>query len=101
MTQDSQRLSQFEIHLGWLLVTGVMLSAASLALGLVLLVLSPASPWPPHLLSAGLMILMATPMLRVVLSIVEYVRMREWLFVATTVVVLAQLAAGVFYAMHR
>jgi uncharacterized membrane protein len=66
----------------------------------VLLVL-PSSAWAAHLLAAGLMILIATPMLRVVVSIVEYLRMGEWFFVATTVVVLAELAAGVFYALHR
>ena len=101
MMRDAERLAGLERHLGWLLITGVMLSAASLALGLLLLVLAPASPWPPHLLAAGLMILMATPMLRVVLSMVEYIRMREWFFVATTVVVLTQLAIGVFYALRR
>ncbi len=101
MTRDSERLSRFERHLGWLLICGVMLSAAALALGLVLLVFSPASPASGHFLAAGLLILMATPMLRVVLSIVEYIRMREWVFVVTTVVVLTQLAVGVFYALHR
>ena len=42
---------------------------------------------------------MATPMLRVVVSIVEYVRIREWFFVLTTLVVLTELAVGVLYAL--
>lgn len=99
--RDAERLARLERHLGLLLITGVMLSAVALALGLLVLVLAPASPSAPRLLAAGLMILMATPMLRVVLSIVEYIRMREWSFVATTVVVLTQLAIGVFYALRR
>ena len=101
MTPVPDRLAQLEEHLGWLLITGVALSAAFLALGLLVLLASPSSTWAAPLLSVGLMILIATPMLRVVVSIVEYVRMREWFFVVTTVVVLTELAAGVFYALHR
>ena len=44
---------------------------------------------------------MATPMLRVVVSIVEYVRIREWFFVLTTLIVLTELVGGVLYALHR
>jgi uncharacterized membrane protein len=101
MTGDVDPLARLERQLGWLLITGIALSASCLAAGLVLLVRSPSGSASAHLLSAGLMILMATPMLRVVVSIVEYVRMREWFFVLTTVVVLAELGAGVFYALKR
>ena len=52
-----------------------------------------------RLLTAGLLVLMATPMLRVLLSLVEYVRMRDWLFVATTLVVLAELSVAVASAL--
>ena len=47
---------------------------------------------------------MATPMLRVMLSFAEYVRMRDWLFVATTIVVIVELALTVGVALantHR
>jgi uncharacterized membrane protein len=101
MIPEAERLAQLEEHLGWLLITGVMLSAACLAVGLVLLLVAPSSAWAADLLAAGLMILIATPMLRVVVSIVEYIRMGEWLFVMTTVVVLIELAASVFYALRR
>ena len=61
----------------------------------------PSSGLSAHILAAGLIILMATPMLRVVVSVIEYVRMGEWFFVLTTLVVLAELGASVFYAMRR
>ena len=72
-----------------------------LVLGLLLLMFVSAGGWSDRLLTAGLLILMATPMLRVVVSIVEYVRIREWFFVLTTVVVLTELGIGVLYALHR
>jgi len=40
-------------------------------------------------------------MLRVVASIVEYARMREWFFVLTTLVVLAELTVSVVVALRR
>jgi uncharacterized membrane protein len=50
------------------------------------------------LMHVGLVILMATPAVRVLLSIVEYARERDWAFAATAGVVLAILVASVFYA---
>ena len=76
-------------------MTGVTASAVCLMLGLLPLLFGSEGEWSDRLLSAGLLILMATPMLRVVVSIVEYVRIREWFFVLTTVIVLTELAVGV------
>ena len=44
---------------------------------------------------------MATPILRVFVSFVEYVRMRDWFFVAITVVVLIELTVTVVVALAR
>ena len=52
-------------------------------------------------LSAGLIVLMATPLLRVVVSIAEYVRMRDWIFAALTLAVLAELMVTMVYALQR
>ena len=60
---------------------------------------SPNSPAADLLLRAGLFVLMATPILRVIVSIVEYVRMRDWFFVATTLAVLTVLALTIFYVL--
>lgn len=100
MTRDESGLARLERHLGRLLITGVLVSAVTLAAGLVLLLAAPG-PVSSDLLAAGLVILMATPMLRVVVSMAEYVRMRDWFFVATTLIVLAELAVTVIYSLRR
>ncbi len=102
MTSDRAPLERLEHKLGRLLMAGVITSAACLALGLAWQVVSGGdSVLSRDLLAAGLMILMATPMLRVLVSAVEYMRMGEWSFVATTAIVLVELAASVIYALHR
>ena len=100
-TADDDTLERLERQLGLLLVIGVTLSATCLTLGLGLLLFSSGSVWADRFLTGGLLILMATPMLRVVVSIVEYMRIREWFFVMATLVVLTELAVGVAYALHR
>ncbi|MEO7275802.1 MAG: DUF1634 domain-containing protein, partial [Vicinamibacterales bacterium] len=100
-TTDDDPLERLERQLGRLLVTGVVSSAVCLAVGLALLMVSSEPVWADRLLAAGLVILMATPMLRVVVSVIEYVRIREWFFVLTTLIVLTELVAGVLYAWHR
>jgi uncharacterized membrane protein len=99
MTGSEDALARLEVHLGRLLVVGVTLSASCLAVGVVLWLVTPGSRGAARLLQAGLFILMATPILRVVVSIAEYIRMRDWFFVVTTLAVLAVLATTVFYAL--
>jgi uncharacterized membrane protein len=93
-------LEQLELHVGRLFTVGVTVSALSLAAGLALFLASPQSPATGTLLSTGLIVLMATPMLRVLLSIVEYVRMGDWFFVLTTLAVIAELSVTVLSALR-
>jgi uncharacterized membrane protein len=76
----------------------VILSALLLTAGLALWLAHHGAPalW---LLDAGLFVLMATPILRVLLSFAEYVRLRDWAFVATTIVVLVELALTLTLAL--
>jgi uncharacterized membrane protein len=67
----------------------------------VVYLLVPNSPAAPLLLTAGLVILMATPLLRVLVSIVEYIRLGDWFFVTTTLVVLVELSVTMIYALTR
>ena len=98
-------ISRLEVHLGRLLLGGVLTAAASLALGLTIWLTGALAAVANVLLTAGLMVLMATPILRVVVSIIEYVRMRDWFFVTTTLVVLIVLfvtiAVAMMNAQHR
>ena len=68
-----------------------MSSAVCLAAGLGL---SLAGGYPGAanaILTTGLVILMITPLARVVTSLVVYVRMRDWFFVGTTILVFVEL----------
>jgi predicted Abi (CAAX) family protease len=88
-------ISRLELRLGRLLHAGILTSAACLTAGLALWM---SGAWPViagGLLAAGLLILMATPMLRVVVSLVAYARMRDWFFVGTTLMVLVVLVVTV------
>jgi uncharacterized membrane protein len=98
---DLPSLSRLEHHLGRVLVAGVIVSAVLLAAGLALWLADPRGALAAWALNAGLLALMATPIMRVVVSFTEYVRMRDWLFVAMTLVVLAELSLTVAVALAR
>lgn len=94
-------LTTLEHRLGRLFTIGLAVSAGFLVAGLVMYFASPAaaaSAWP---LSIGLMVLMATPLLRVLVSMAEYVRLRDWFFVLTTVAVLVELSITMVYALFQ
>jgi uncharacterized membrane protein len=101
MTTQSDALARLEYHVGRLFVVGVTVSAAVLAIGLGLFLFAPDAPATSRFLNAGLLVLMATPMLRVLLSVVEYVRMGDWFFAATTLAVMAELSVTVLSALRR
>lgn len=86
-----------ERRIGQLLLAGVLLAALCLVAGLAMW-MAAAEGSGSTVINAGLMILMATPVLRVALSVVEFARTREWLFAATATVVLAILVASVVYS---
>lgn len=98
---SGESIDRLEIQLGKMLQAGVLTSAACLAAGLVLWMWGGTPGAAGALLTAGLMILMATPILRVVVSLVEYARMRDWFFVATTVIVFGVLLVTVTLALLK
>lgn len=65
-------------------------AAGLLLAGLIAWVAGAAAATP--IMHAGIMLLMATPVVRVVMALVEYLRERDWLFAALTAIVLACLA---------
>ncbi|MBA2354278.1 MAG: DUF1634 domain-containing protein [Acidobacteria bacterium] len=89
----------FERLLGHTLGLGVAVSTALLAVGLLWSLVAP-DPIADALLNVGLLVLMATPVARVVLSCAEYVRRRDWFFAASSLGVLAVLGATVWIALH-
>ena len=89
MTEDA--LGRLERHVGRLLFAGVTSAAICLAAGLVLWMMGDYPAAANRILTGGLVILMITPIARVVISFVVYVRMRDWFFVVTTIMVFAVL----------
>lgn len=90
----------FERLLGRTLGVGVALSTALLAIGLTLSLVLPGRH-ADVLLDAGLLLLMATPMTRVLLSCAEYVRERDWFFAVNALGVLVVLAVTVWTAWRQ
>jgi uncharacterized membrane protein len=82
---------RLEVQLGRLLFAGVMSAAVCLAIGLLLWMAGGYAAAANAILTTGLVILMLTPIARVVTSLVVYARMRDWFFVATTVAVFVVL----------
>jgi uncharacterized membrane protein len=84
-------LGRLEHLLGRLLFAGVVMSAAFLTIGLALWAAGGYPAAANGILTTGLVILMLTPLARVVTSVVVYARLRDWFFVATTITVFAVL----------
>jgi uncharacterized membrane protein len=77
--------------LGKILTAGVLASTGLLAAGLLLQLLGLEPRAAAALTQAGLIVLMATPVARVVASVVEYALERDWLFAMLTTTVLTIL----------
>jgi uncharacterized membrane protein len=95
--EDDNR--RFEATIGRVLGIGVVASSAALAAGLVLAIAGPARRFQTPFLTAGLLLLMATPPARVVLSAFTYLRRRDWVFAVLTLVVLLELVASIVVAL--
>jgi len=99
--QERSQITRLEVQIGRMLVAGVTLSALLLAIGLVMWLFDPGYWNALWLLNAGLIVLMATPILRVIVSLAEYVGMRQWFFVAVTTLVLLELTVTVVVAFLK
>jgi uncharacterized membrane protein len=88
-----------EVTLGRVLTIGTRASTACLAAGLMLTFFIPEARVTAVLLTAGIVVLMATPLTRVIVSVVEFARQRDWLFVLYTFIVLALLVGSLVVAL--
>jgi uncharacterized membrane protein len=83
-----------EAAIGRVLRLGVLASSACLGAGLAITLAGGSAGLAGGLLTTGLVILLATPAARVVVSAINYARERDWLFVVLTLTVLAELIAS-------
>jgi uncharacterized membrane protein len=89
---------RLEAMIGHVLRFGTVASTTLFAVGLLMTVASFQISVARVLLDAGLVMLLATPAARVVVSVVEYIRERDWIFVGLTLVVLLALGGSVVAA---
>jgi uncharacterized membrane protein len=82
------------------MLAGVWTSSVCLALALSASLISPRFAWAQTLLRVGLVILMATPVMRVVLSVVEAIRQQDWFWLWTTIAVTLILTGTMIYSLR-
>jgi uncharacterized membrane protein len=90
---------RLERIVGLVLRVGVTISSVSLTAGLAASFWNEGSPIARLLLNAGVVVLLATPIARVVVSIGEYASERDWTFVTLTTIVLVELMVSVIAAL--
>lgn len=97
MTTD--RDERLELMIGRVLKAGVFASGICLAVGLVLFYMPSMRGVASVAVNAGLIVLMITPVSRVVVSVYEYFRERDWTFVVLTVIVLVTLLGSLLVGL--
>ena len=85
--------------IGRVLRAGVVASSVSLTAGLALALTYGEYGLGWGLLHAGIIVLLATPVARVIVSIVQYAADRDWAFTALTMIVLMELMASAAAAL--
>jgi uncharacterized membrane protein len=90
---------RLEHSIGVVLRAGVVASSACLAAGLVLALVTGEGGVAGVLLNTGIIVLLVTPVARVVVSIVRYASDRDWAFTLLTSIVLIELLASAAAAL--
>ena len=91
---------RLERSLGKILAAGVLASTGLLAAGLLLQLVGVGPSTAAALTNAGLIVLMATPVARVAVSVIEYSLERDWLFAMLTTTVLIILLGSLVVSMQ-
>ncbi len=97
---ERDQLDELERQLGRLLRAGVTLSTLTLAAGLIAALAGAGTGFASTLLAVGVVILIGTPIARVVVSSVAYALRRDWTFMVLTLVVLGELVASIVAAVR-
>ena len=97
---DRDQVDVLELQLGRLLRAGVVLSSLALGVGLVVALAFGPGAAATNLLTLGVLLLIGTPVARVVVSSISYARRRDWMFTLLTLIVLSELIASIVAAMR-
>jgi len=93
-------LNDLETTLGRVLRAGVTLSTIALVAGLAVAAFAGGGPLATRFLTIGVLLLIATPVARVVVSALAYLRQRDWTFALLTLIVLGELIASIVAAIR-
>src|SRR5262245_60543193 len=96
--RSTRGLADLEQLIGLVVRAGAVPSTVCLAAGLVMTPAGYGGGLTQLLLVGGMIILLATPVARVVVSVVGYAHERDWTFVMLTVIVLLALAGSLVAA---
>ncbi len=99
MNADQGRYRGMEQLIGQVLRIGVAISSVCLAVGLALSLFGATGNLANLLLQIGIVVLLATPVARVVVSIFEYAQQRDWRFTILTAIVLVELLVSAVAAL--
>ena len=91
---------RLERMLGVVLKAGALTSTGLLAVGLLLQLAGVDASLSAGLTRAGLIVLMVTPVVRVVVSVGEYAAEKDWLFFTFTASVLVILLGSLLVAVR-
>jgi uncharacterized membrane protein len=83
-----------EPAIGIVLRVGTVVASVALAIGFILSFTPAAHALSHALLVAGIFVLLLTPVARVVVSLIDFVLNRDWLFVALNTIVLCLLSSA-------
>jgi uncharacterized membrane protein len=84
-----EEVDRLERVVGRVLLVGSVASTSIVAVGLLLALVVPSFAAGQTITRVGLFVLLLTPVARVVASVFEYTRDRDWLFASLTFIVLA------------
>jgi uncharacterized membrane protein len=99
MTPVEKPAVHLERIIGMVLRGGVLISTVCLSVGLLLSLATSGGALSALLLNAGIIVLLSTPVARVIVSTVQYVIERDWAFATLTVIVLLELMASAVAAL--
>lgn len=94
--EHKSEVEAIEMVLARLLRAGSLSAAVLLAAGIVLMLLGQTVV-APKLITAGLLVLLGTPVMRVVVAAYIFIREKEWHFAFFSIVVLCAMAAGIYF----
>lgn len=97
MTADQDLRERFL----WVVRTMVIAAGVALALGLLFYIRGTNAIAADGSLRAGLIILMATPVVRILIAVIERLRTRDVFYLVVTATVLFELALTLWYATTR